>query len=231
MRESRPLVAMRPIETDVVPGTPYDEAMAAFVTVYQGPDVEIAFRRALWTEVMTPTTSVELSGPQSPIDLPPIESADSGWTTRLTGPTRMLLEARAATTPLRLLSTADRCWRLDAMLERSSDQGSFQLLFTPPGDSTSEPVRIGTDGERTWSGTRSTLWLERPLERSIASSEPVPFTIVITDRSAVMMIDDRIVAAVPVNAGDVVSIEALSDTLAIRDLHLSSMNMLEGCER
>lgn len=216
--EARPRATIRPIETAVVPGTPYDDAAEAFDVVYVGPDVEIGFDRSIWARLRAPLRAVDLRGPDSPLDLPAAEPRDIGWSVDLS---RSEFSASSPTRPLRLLSTG-ACWRIDATLVNDGDTARFVF---DSGDA--PPVHIAFSHFRAWSGRGTRVYLEQALQRDELG--PVGVTLLIGPRSAALVVGEEIVAAVGLSGPSTVSLEALSADVTVRDVRIGPADALQGC--
>lgn len=216
--ESRPRASIRPIETVVVPGTPYDAAIEAFDVVYAGPDVEIGFDASIWARLRAPVAAVDLEGPDSPLDLPAAEPADFGWSVDLS---RAEFVASSPSRSLRLLS-AGACWRIDATLANDGD--TIQFVFDS-GDT--PPVHIAFSQFRAWSGRGTQMYQVQTLQR--VEIAPMDVTLLIGPQSAALVVDDEIVAAVSLSGPSVVSLEALSADATVRDVRMGRADALFGC--
>lgn len=215
---SRPQATIRPVETAVVPGTPYDDASEAFDVVYVGPDVEIGFDGSLWKRLRAPLDALDLQGPDSPLDLPAAEPGDIGWSVDLESGT---FSASSPSRPLRLLSDGP-CWRIDADLVNDGDTARFVF---DSGDS--PPVHIAFSQYRAWSGRGTQVYLERSLQRDLTG--PVEFTLLVGPRSAALVVDDEIVAAVGWAGTPIVSLEALSAHATLSGVRIGRTDALHGC--
>lgn len=218
LAESRPRAAIRPIETFVVPGTPYDAAIKTFDVVYTGPDVEIGFDASMWARVRAPLEAVDLDGPDSPLDLPVADPGDIGWSVDVSQAEFM---ASSPSRPLRLLS-AGACWRIDATLVNDADTARFVF---DSGDA--PPVHISFSQFRAWSGRGTQIFLEQSLQR--VGDAPLDVTLLIGPRSAALVVDDKIVAAVSLSGPSVVSLEALSAEATVREVRIGRADALQGC--
>ncbi|MFM7756859.1 MAG: hypothetical protein ACKO84_08895, partial [Actinomycetota bacterium] len=218
LAESRPRASIRPIETVVVPGTPYDAAIDAFDVVYRGPDVEIGFDASTWARVRAPLEAVDLDGPDSPLDLPAADPSDIGWSVDVS---RAEFRATSPSRPLRLLA-AGACWRIDATLVNDGDTARFVF---DSGDA--PPVHIAFSQFRAWSGRGTQMYLEQTLQRD--GDAPLDVTLLIGPRSAALVVDDEIVAAVSLSGPSVVSLEALSAEVTVGDVRIGRADGLQGC--
>ena len=224
LAQSRPEVYVRPVETNLVEGIPFNGYIDdGFTRVYTGPDLEISLSRYRWEQIRSLAQPRSLLGTNSPLDLAPIEPESIGWTIKFTGPKLMDITADQADEPL--IISSGSCHRIDGTVD--GEESSIRFLFIDPAG-VKETVHLGFDFEKAWSGSVTTRYLEHPL--ALAPDTTEAFSLIIGPQSAALIIGQDIVAAVRLSGLNNFAFDSGSADLNIRDVSISDIPSLYGCQ-
>jgi hypothetical protein len=223
LAETRPVAFAETEPYD--PGTPFaDVVEGGFTVVYPG-STKVWLRKDVARRLLAaPRTGTSWS--------PPSALADStGWT--LDGPsaayTRGTVPADLDLLPL----SAAPCTRIDGTLTSTDGSTAPDVVFhlEKAGDAREEPQYLALEGASAGSGSLGLgpLGFES-VPSAVGGPGPVPFSIVVGDRSAALVVAGQVRGAVRLHEGVVsVGIESRSAALQLRDLRISDPPRGGGC--
>jgi hypothetical protein len=206
------------------PGTPFAAAVERdFVLAYPGA-TKVWLRRDLARQLLTPPAGAAWAPPLAPAD-------GSGWS--LDGPVATYTRGAAPTDADRLPLTAAPCTRIDGVLTATDGSAGPDVVFhlERPTDEREEPQYLALEGDSAGSGS---LGLGALGFESVPSGTtgpgPIPFSIVVGDRSAALVVAGQIRGAVRLRPGVVaLSVESRSAAIQVSDLRTSAAPAAGGC--
>jgi hypothetical protein len=232
MEESRPAVFARPQVTDLEPATPLSKLVAdEFSTVFADDDIELAWRNELWE------TATSTSRASEPIDLAELPAS---WSRDLSGDT-ITAESAYVTDDFDAESD-DIAWDVDLSCHKMStriirtspaDPMGLTFSFDSP-DERSRAVSLSVDFDRAWSARHDDAVVDSPVELDAtvlkaSNRTSLAVTLLVTKSAAALIIDNRIVAAVPLVDGTLVTISPTVDETEFAIPILQRLDGFAGC--
>lgn len=224
LAESQPQVYVRPLVTELVLGTPFvDYVTSNFSPVFADGDLDIQWTTRLWDAVTgNLDTDETLSGNLDPAD---------GWSF---DPESQTLAADSGASELTVPIAP--CQRLSTKLVRisSADPMGLSVHFTPR-DVTKNPVALHVDFDQSWSTRRgdefgagaSVQLASTPLDT--ADRTELQVIVIVTRSAAALIVDDRIVSAVPLDSPVAISLTSTVDELILHETAIGDITDLAGC--
>jgi hypothetical protein len=223
LAESRPVAFAETEPYD--PGTPFADVVERELTVvYPGPTTKVWLRRDVARQVLAEPSGTRWSAPAPVVDR-------SGWTVSGDEATYARSTVPAGLDLLPLSTTA--CTRVDGVLEVQDGSGvpDVVLHLDKPGDAREETQHLALQGSTAGAGSAGLgpLGFES-LPSGVEGAGPVPFSVVVGDRSAVLVVAGQIRGAVRLHEGVVsLGMESRSAALRIRGLRSSGAPTGGGC--
>ena len=232
LEESRPAVFARPQVTDLEPATPLSKLVAdEFSTVFADDDIEIAWRNELWE------TATSTSRASEPIDLARLPAS---WSRDLSGDT-ITAESGDFTDDFDAQSD-DITWDVDLSCHKMStriirttaaDPMGLTFMFDSP-DERSRAVSLSVDFDRAWSARHDDAVVDSPVELDAtvlkaSSRTSLAVTLLVTKSAAALIVDNRVVSAVPLVDGTSVTISPTVDETEFAIPILQRLDGFAGC--
>lgn len=232
MEESRPKVFARPQVTDLEPATPLSSLVAEeFSTVFADDDIEIAWRKELWETATSSSETIES------IDLSRLPSS---WSRDLSGGT---ITAESFDITENHDSDSDNvtwnvdlsCRKMTTRIIRSSPADPMGLTFRfDSPDEKARAVSLNVDFDRSWSARHDAAVVESPVELDASVLNPsnrttLTVTLLVTRSAAALVVDNRIVSAVPLVDGTRVAISPTVDETEFTTPTLQRLDGFAGC--
>jgi hypothetical protein len=206
-------------------GTPFAEIVEReFTVAYPGPSTKVWLRRDIAAELLTTPAGDAWAAPASVVD-------SSGWAVDGAGATY----TRSAVPPdldLLPLSTVP-CTRIDGVLATTDGTAPDVVLhFDKPGDAREEPQYLALEGGTAGAGS---LGLGptgfEAVPSGVEGGAPVPFSVVVGNRSAALVVGGQIRGAVRLHDGVVsLGLEPRSASLQVTGLQTSAAPTGGGCQ-
>ncbi len=217
LAESEPRVFVE-VNTELASETPFGAVVAdQFRVVYPGAH-PVYYRNELADEIL----DVRAEQPWAPPEAP---EPSSGW--RREGTTLHYADGPDIARDAGVDVLNQSCTRLDGVIDTDGEGfGTVVFRFDDPTGA-SERVRLAFEGDRVVSGNDYSAFEEIPSE--LTEPGPVPFSLVVGPRSALLIVNDAIRAAVRLPGPVVTSAEPHSASLVLRDLRVDDTPMVTGC--
>ena len=219
MREADPQAFLEEVALPVTPGTPF----AAFVdenftAAYQGSEHNIYLRNEVAKELLTVPAREDL--------VPLLAAGDTGWQLGPRSVERLADEAPSETDVVGLAT--QRCVTISGTLELlPSDGVSFLSFRLEDPSGAAERTRMNLSERTVFSGSDAQVFdtVEVPqLQTGVHQ-----FKVVVGQRSAVLVIDQRIGAAVRLSTQQILTLEARTGGVRLTDLHRGPAPAHSGC--
>jgi hypothetical protein len=200
MQQTQPKAFARPKETPLDEQTPFAQYVSAnFTTAYDGNSMEVGISNKVWT-----TLTAE---PTQPLDI-----AED--------------EIFSETSPFVLSDT--HCVRIAGTLnfdQLSDDSGIIFNLSDPTASY--ENVHLSLSATRASSSSDTVEFTGKDIEHD--SAEPLKFVLVVGSRSAVLVVDSKVVAGTRTGAQAQLSVAIKAGQPSLRDLRIDTSPNLNGC--
>jgi len=217
LEESDPL-AMAQVGHPIDPDTPFATHVDAnFTKVYEGDPISLYLQNDVATGILessSPAPWVSVSDPP----------AGSGW--HVDGPGAMFVPS-AVPADQDLLPIGGMCTRIaGTMTWPPEGDGILAFVFQDP-TGVSERLHIGVDRGRAFSGSDFVMYEEESLgDAGVGRKE---FALVVGSRSAALVMEGRIVAALRLLTPMTVSVQPRADTVGLLDLTVDDPPPESGC--
>jgi hypothetical protein len=200
MQQTQPKAFARPKETPLDEQTPFAQYVSAnFTTAYDGNSMEVGISNKVWT-----TLTAE---PTQPLDI-----AED--------------EIFSETSPFVLSDT--HCVRIAGTLnfdQLSDDSGIIFNLSDPTASY--ENVHLSLSATRASSSSDTVEFTGKDIEHD--SAEPLKFVLVVGSRSAVLVVDSKVVAGTRTGAQAQLSVAIKAGQPSLSDLRIDTSPNLNGC--
>jgi hypothetical protein len=206
-------------------GTPFADVVERdFTVVYPGPTDQVWLRRDVARDLLTaPATAAAWSAPGPVVD-------SSGWSVSgdAATNTRTAVPANLDLLPL----SAVPCTRIDGVLAATDGSAlpDVVLHFAKAGDAREETQHLALEGTMAGAGSAGLGPMGFESLPSGVASGPVPFSVVVGDRSAVLVVAGQVRGAVRLHEGVVsLGVESRSAALQVSGLRTSAAPTGGGC--
>jgi hypothetical protein len=200
MQQTQPKAFARPKETPLDEQTPFAQYVSAnFTTAYDGNSMEVGISNKVWTTLTTEPTQ-------------PLDIAED--------------EIFSETSPFVLSDT--HCVRIAGTLnfdQLSDDSGIIFNLSDPTASY--ENVHLSLSATRASSSSDTVEFTGKDIEHD--SAEPLKFVLVVGSRSAVLVVDSKVVAGTRTGAQAQLSVAIKAGQPSLRDLRIDTSPNLNGC--
>jgi hypothetical protein len=221
LAESRPVAYMLVGEKELPGGNPFADYVGRnFDPVFPNPEFPVSLRHDIAREVLTPSASTEWEGR-------PPNRARSGWT--VDGNDARYEQGSDPSADDQLTLSTRSCFRLDGVIptDRTGTSGDVAFHFTDNAGK-NEPLRMSFDGDGAVASSDFVDYLRTPTDIP-SGTDRVPFSLVVGRRSAVLVINDRVRAAVLLPKSVTVTAEAKTSALELSDLRVGKAPAGSGC--
>ena len=200
MQQTQPRAFARPKETSLSDQTPFAQYVSEnFVTAYDGNSMEVGIRQQVWIALITE----------------PTESMNIAQD-----------KVFSETSPLVLSDT--NCVRIAGTLtfDQQSDDSGIIFNLTDPTASY-ENVHLSLSATRASSSSDTVEFAGKDIERSIIT--PLDFLLIVGSRSAVLTVDDMVVAGTRLGEQAQLSVALKTGQPQLDNLRIDSSPELDGC--
>jgi hypothetical protein len=221
LRESHPIAYARVGERSAPGGNPFADFIAHnFEPVFANDDFPVSLRHDVAREVLLPSASRDWKG--RPPDLSP-----SGWI--VDGNDARYAKGPSPSADEQLTLSTGSCFRLDGMIraDAAGTLGGVVFRFTDNAGK-NERLKLSFNSDNAVSGSDFVDYLSSPSGvRPGARTEP--FSLVVGRRSAVLVIEHRVRAALLLPKSVTVTAEPTSPALELSRLEVGAAPTGSGC--
>ena len=200
MQQTQPRAFARPKETLLDKQTPFAQYVSAnFTTAYDGNSMEVGISKQVWTTL--------IAEPTQPMDI-----AED--------------EIFSKTSPFVLSDT--HCVRIAGNLnfDQLSDDSGIIFNLTDPS-ATYENVHLSLSATRASSSSDTVEFTGKDIEHD--STEPLQFVLVVGSRSAVLVVDSKVVAGTRTGDQAQLSVAIKAGQPSLSNLRIETSPKLNGC--
>jgi hypothetical protein len=221
LRQTHPVAYMHVGEPSPPHGNPFaDYVEHNFEPVFDNEDLPVSLRHDVAREVLRGDASQEWSG--RPPDVSP-----SGWT--VDGNNARYAQGPSDSSDDLLTLSTGSCFRLDGEI-RADEAGTLGQVIFRFNDNAgkNERLKLVFDGDNAISGSDFVDYLSSPADIP-SGARTVPFSLIVGRRSAALVIEHRVRAALQLPKSVTVTAESRTSALELANLEVGKAPRGSGC--
>jgi hypothetical protein len=221
MRQTHPVAYMLVGEPSLPGGNPFaDYVEHNFEPVFDNEEMPVSLRHDVAREVLRGAAREKWTG--RPPDLSP-----SGWS--VDGNNARYTQGPSASSDDQLTLSTRSCFRLDGEIRADAAGALGQVIFRFNDNAgTNERLKLAFDGSNAISGSDFVDYLSSPAGIK-AGTPTVPFSLIVGRRSAALVIEHRVRAALQLPESVTVTAEPKTPALDLANLEVGKAPPGSGC--